>query len=168
MILDEVLRPQRLARRDIEAQQVAHRAERVNLAVMDQWRGPRTGRATYLIGAIVGVRPQNFSGLLIEAKDALLPLDGFLAERILGNGRTFRQRAGGDKNATLRDGRAGVAHANRRPPTHFRPALRKLVEDAGFLPDPVAIRSKPLRPVVGSREHRCQDQSAANYTNRAE
>src|SRR5262249_1662896 len=150
-LLDEVLRPDRLARGGVQAEEVAHGAHGVDLAPGHGRRRPRAGRVTDLVRAVVLVRPEHVARGLVEAEDALAAGDGIAGEEVIGVAGPLRHRAAGDVHAALGDGRPGVPPAQRRAPAGLEAVGGELVHDAGLAPDAVALRAEPLRPVVGTR-----------------
>src|SRR5262249_51938284 len=145
-ILDEVLRPDRFPGLRLQAPEVTHRSERVDLVADDGRRGPRAERvADLLVRAVVLVFPNLLAGVFVQAHDALL------ARRGRGPGRLFSDRAGDpvhtvDEPAGHR--RPAVTGPERRLPHLLRTVLGEFVEDALLAPDAIALWAEPLRPVV--------------------
>ena len=57
---------------------------------------------------------------------------------------------GHEVNPAIGDRRPRVALTDGSSPADLRPARGKLLEKAGFAPDTVALRTEPLRPIVGA------------------
>src|SRR5262249_58939414 len=92
-VLREVLRPDHLAGVGVEAKQVAHGAEGVDLAVLDRRGGARPGGVADLIGAVVLVLPEDLAVVLVEAQDALLAVNALAGETAGGVLDALRQAA---------------------------------------------------------------------------
>src|SRR5262245_66267451 len=83
--------PNHLAVLGVEAEEVAHRAERINLALVNQRCATRTGWiAEFLVGTIVFVLPDFLAGLGVDAKHAFLARRCLLGKRILDLGALGR------------------------------------------------------------------------------
>src|SRR5262249_12142161 len=127
----------------------AHGPEGVDLAARDGRRAPRPGRVAHVVRTVVLVLPDLVASLGVEAKDPLLPFPlgrGHWAVAPLSLDRLII----GHVNLVRRHGRARETAMNGHRPQLLWPARRELVEDAGLLPMPVAVRAHPLRPVVGA------------------
>ena len=115
---------------------MAHGADGVDLAVNHGGRGPGPAVAIdALIARRVGVRPDRLARAFVQAEDAL----GLGA---LGPIRHV--------DAAVRDRRPGVAGSERLSPANLEPVGGKRIEDSGLPPDPVTLRTAPLRPVVAA------------------
>src|SRR5262249_40646627 len=127
----QLLRPVNLARVGVEAKQVPHGTERVDLAIDDDRRAARTGAVRDLVFAGIFVLPEDFAGRLAQTEDAFGAgnLRRLFALRRLGD--SFLD-AVGHVNLAIGDGRPRVARVDRRAPANLRAALRKLLDDAGF------------------------------------
>src|SRR5262249_5410423 len=162
VFLAQVLAPDHLALARLQAEQIAHGAERVDALVAHEGRGPRSGGITDLIGAIVFVLPENLPALFIEAEDALLALRELLA---LGRGAG----AIGDIDASARDGGPRIAGPDGSPPAPDRAAVGEFVEDSALAPDAVTLGAEPLRPVVSPRrrgQHDAYEADACRFPRR--
>src|SRR5262249_12446975 len=144
----EVLLPHGRALARVEAAQVAHGPERVDLAAGDDGRGPGAGRVRDFVGARVLALPRQLAVGHVEAQDALLAGQGFAGETALGVLHPLVEDAVGDVDLAAGDRGPGVAHADVLAPADLGPALGELGQDAGFPPDAVALGPQPLRPVV--------------------
>src|SRR5205823_3790111 len=74
VFLLEVLGPEELACGGVEAAEVAHGAQGVDLAPADGRGAARAGGVADLVGAVVLVLPALLAGGRVEAEDALLAL----------------------------------------------------------------------------------------------
>ena len=72
IVAHEVLLPYDMAGRRVETEQVAHRAQRIDLVVVNGRRGPRTGTVGDRVGAGVGLGPKLLAGGLVQADDPFL------------------------------------------------------------------------------------------------
>src|SRR5262249_26137024 len=151
VVAREVLRPDHLAAVGVEAKEIAHGANGVNLAIDHRRRGARPGGvANPSVDAVVFVLPEEGSGGLVEAEDALLAFDFLAGEAADGVLAPFGEDAVGYVDAAVDDRGASVAEADGRAPADLGPVLGELVEDARLAPDAVALWSQPLWPVVGA------------------
>src|SRR5262249_53685350 len=76
----EVLRPDDLAGVGFQTEQVAHAAERIHLALVDDGRGARPFGVGDLVGAVVLVLPEELAVGGAEAQDALAAGQAALGE----------------------------------------------------------------------------------------
>ena len=88
--------------------------------------------------------------LAVEAEDALAALRVGAREGIGRILLTRREDAIGDVHLAVGDRGAGVTAVDRHTPFDRRSRLREVIEDTLFTPDAVALRTKPLRPIVGA------------------
>ena len=150
----EIARPEHLARRGIEGVRVAHRPIREGPPVDDGHGRPRPeGIVDVAVDAGVAVGPKQPAGGAIKTQHALL---------LLGRIDAIRQ-----KNALSGDRRAAVARADGGGPDGLQLWTGEFLDNAGLAPDAVALRSAPLRPVVGHERrratgHHCSENQAAD------
>src|SRR5262245_2479083 len=145
----EFLLPDDRALLGVETEEMAHRAKRVDLSIINDRRGPRAiGVAQLDIGTIVRMMPDLLPGLDIETEDSLIARHRGLGEGVLQ--RWLVGLAVHDIEAIAHDRRAAVAGADRLPPADPWPTWRELFDNALLAPDRVALRAGPLRPVVAA------------------
>src|SRR5262249_52366422 len=107
VIAREVLRPEHLPRAGIQAEEIPHRAQGVNLAPGDDRRGPRTGGILDVVPAVIFMLPQLLAGLGVQAEHPLLALDPTLVERIARIASAIGEDAVGDVDLAASDGWPG-------------------------------------------------------------
>src|SRR5208283_4173174 len=134
---------------NLQAEQLAHGAQRVDLAVLDHRRGARPGGVAHLVAAGILVFPEDFAVRFVEAQDAVLARDHIAGKTTLGVRGPLIQDAVGDEDLAARHRRSRVTDADLRAPADRRAFLGKLLQDTGLAPDAVALRTEPLRPIVG-------------------
>src|SRR4051812_3531595 len=145
-------RPNLFSGRRIETEEIAHGAQRVNLAVHYYGRGARPGRIADLVRAVVLVRPKRLAGFRVDAEHALGPWDGVLGDPcFLAGRRRWNIRAIHHVEPIANDGRARVTRSDRHAPWNLWPAGGKSLEQAALAPDAIALGTRPLRPIVGPR-----------------
>src|SRR5262249_3036002 len=139
VFLAQFLAPDWPAGRYVEAGEVAHRAEGVDLAAADRRRAPRPGRVGNLVVAVVFVLPQVPAGLRVEAVDAFLAATlAFLAGvGVLALGAVVVE----DEPGAVGHGRPRVPAGDRLPPDDRRPAGREFLDQPGLAPHAVAFRA---------------------------
>src|SRR5687767_11640723 len=144
-VLLQIARPVNRSGFGAETEQMAFASDRVNLAVVHGRGHARAGGITHGVSAIVFVLPHDFAGGFVEAEDAFasgnLPAGEGIGRRV----RIFGQLTVHDINPAARDGGAAVPAADRSSPAKGQAAGGKLLDDAGFTPDAVALRAEPLR-----------------------
>src|SRR5205807_3601480 len=101
IVFDKVLGPQDLAGRNIEAKQMAHGSQRVDLVTRNNWCRPRSGCVADFVGGIVGLLPDYSPVSLIQAKDAFFPRNRVLRESALWVLDAFGQNSIRDKVSAL-------------------------------------------------------------------
>src|SRR5207244_2789024 len=110
----------------IQAVEVAHGAEGVDLSAMHDRSRPRSARIEDLVKAIVLLLPQQLAVGFLEAEDAFFSLQPFLAEALLPLGG-FVALAVHDVDSAFRDRRPGKAAADLFSPDFLRPAFGELI-----------------------------------------
>src|SRR6185295_7984849 len=92
--------------------------------------------------------PDDSAVSLIQAE---YPFDAVHPRFLASATHSFAGNAVGDVNLALGDGGAGIAVTDGRAPANLRPSLGKLGNEARLTPNAIALRAKPLRPIVGAR-----------------
>src|SRR5262245_32606271 len=160
VILHEILYPYRLAIGDVQADEMAHRTQRVNAVAVHGRRAARAGAVAHLVLDRVVILPEVLAGLLVETEYTLFAGNPrALGKAALGELRTVGRHEVENEHLALRDGRSGVPDPGRHTPQLLRPAPRERFDDAGLAPHPVSPRPEPLRPVVCTDVGREEGQS---------
>ena len=159
VVLHEIPPPRFLAGGGVEAEEVAHRAEVVDLPVGHRRRGARAGRVADGVLARILELPDFLAGGGVQAEQPFRPADGVARERVGRVRLPLVQLPIGDVHLAVGDRRPGVARADRRPPFH-RQFRRQLFDHPLFAPNAVPLRTVPLRPVVADRRLQTDGQSA--------
>ena len=151
VVVDIVLRPDQLARFDIDTTQNPGRADRIHAVAVDRWRGARAAGVRDLQhavrrGPLVG--PQLLPGRLVEGDEALGAVE---------RARLRILQPVENEHAPARHGRSRETGSDRRPPRNLQGGIRKLVDDPGLVPDRQAVGAAPLRPVLGAHRLRPPD-----------
>src|SRR5262245_41760430 len=155
VVFREVLRPDWLAVGGVEAEQIAHRAEGINVAAVHDRRRPRAGRVGDIrVGAVVGVGPDRLAVGRVHAHDALAAGLCARGRRVLRVRLAFH--AVHDVQLAAGDGRPGVTRADRLAPDDGRTVLRERSDEVLFGPDRVPLWAEPLRPLLGDDRRREQ------------
>jgi hypothetical protein len=155
VFLEQILGPENVPL-EVEAVELPHRAEGVDLVAGDDRRGARSGGVADVVGRLVFVLPQDLAGHLVQTQHAFLAVHTTAAEGALGVLGPLGEHAIGDEDSAVRDGGTGVALGDGRAPAHLGTAGGELGDEAGLAPDAVALGAEPLRPIVGRggrREH---------------
>ena len=147
VVLLQIARPEDGPFLDIEAVEVAHAAEGVDLAAVH--RGGAAGAAGVGDGVLAGILPfpQRLAVGRAIAQHALIAAEFAPGE---AGGDLVLGVEVDDKHPPIGDRRPRVAIVDRNAPFHFRPVLGKFLEDPGLPPDAVAARPEPLRPIIGT------------------
>src|SRR5205809_7932979 len=128
---------------------MAFSAQRIDFAIVHDWRCSRPSRISEIVGTFVFMFPKNFAIGFVQAEHPFAAGNFAALERIAGV-RAFRsEQAVGDVHTALGDCRPGIAAAKRSPPPDGRAAGRKFLDDSRFTPDAITLWTEPLRPVVG-------------------
>ncbi len=143
-----------LARLRVEADQIAHPTQKVNLAAGDDRRGTRTAGVRHGVADAERVFPDEFAVLGVQAKNALLAHRFRACKGVAGLRLTGIEDAIGDVDQSIGHRRASVAAADVLLPEHLGPAGRELVQNALLAPDAVALWPEPLWPIVGPGQPR--------------
>src|SRR6266478_2261560 len=151
VFLLEIERPNLLTFLGIQAIEIAFRAKRVDFLVVNNRRCSGSGGIRDRIGTVIFFGPKDSAVGFIEADNAFLARDVAAGKVIGGFFSVGGELTIHEVDATLSHGRAAVARTDLLSPAHLRPALGELVDDAGFAPDAVSLRTEPLRPIVGVR-----------------
>src|SRR5262249_36775654 len=139
----------------LQAEEVAHGSQRVNLAALHDRRGPRPGRVAHAVRAVILVLPEDLSGRFFQAEDSLLARDGALA----GFAATPGRDAIGHVDPATGDRGAGIPAAQGGAPAHLRAFFGERLQDAGFPPDAVPLWAQPAGPVVRAEPWHPQGQA---------
>src|SRR5258705_642681 len=141
--------PNELSVAGIEAEKIAHRAEREESSIRNCGRGPRSARIRNLIRTIIGTLPKLFAGGGIQTEDAFVarnrgqrPFAGLALER-------FALLAVNHEKPVIDHRRSAITALNRHTPKDGWPIGRKAVNDTGLTPNAITLRAHPLRPIVG-------------------
>src|SRR5262245_34916873 len=145
---DEITLPDRLAGAGVEAEQVAHRPERVYPASGYDRGRARPGGVGDAVLTVVVVVPDDLARGLIQALHTFAAGEVAAGESVRRVARARLENAVGQIDAAIGNGWTRIAGADRRSPEHFRAAGRELLEHALLAPDAVPLRAEPLRPVV--------------------
>src|SRR5262249_38884582 len=151
VILGEVLRPQHLAAGSVETGQVAHRSQRVDLAAGDHGRHARTDRIGDRVSTGILVLPELLAVGRVETEDALAACQAILRELVVRVSDAPGKLAVHQVDLAAGYSRPGVTATDGGAPEDLRPTPGELREDPLLAPDAVALRPKPLRPVVAPR-----------------
>src|SRR4051812_4618952 len=84
VVLHQLVLPERFSRLRVQADQMAHRAKRVDVVAGDQGSATWTGCVAELVRAIVFVSPFDLAAIGVDAMDAFLAGNRVRAERIAG------------------------------------------------------------------------------------
>ena len=148
VLCPQILRPDQHARGRVQAEKIAHGAERVNLAGADHGGSPWPGGVLDFIGAIIFAIPQHLARRRIEAKHPFLAGQRRLAKTAGWQFFPVVRNEISDIHAAFRNGWSSVTGSDGRAPASHKPVLRKPLQDAIFSPDTISLRPEPLRPVV--------------------
>ena len=144
----EIARPDFLPGGRVEAQQISLRAERINFPAADERSRARTRRVAHRVRAIVFARPELPPIALRKTQHALRARDATAIKGIARITRLLRELPIHHIHAPIRDRRTGKAPADFHAPAHSGTLRRKFLNDARLPPNSVALRPKPLRPVI--------------------
>src|SRR5438552_5489851 len=124
-------------------------AQRIDFAIVHDWRCSRPSRISEIVGTFLFMFPKNFAIGFVQAEHPFAAGNFAALERIAGV-RAFRsEQAVGDVHTALGNCRPGIAAANRSPPLDRRAVRRKFLDDSRFAPDAITLRTEPLRPIAG-------------------
>ncbi len=146
----EILAPQQLPVRDVQAPEVAFGTQRVDPRAVDSGCAAGPGRVRHGVVARVLMLPQGPPRGRIQAPQPLLafqlgPHAGAVLDLAL-----FHQVVH-HKHPPRGDGRSGVTQGDRHPPFDWQAGGRKAVPHARLAPHAVPLRTQPLRPVIGDQ-----------------
>ena len=79
IVLRKVLGPDERSLAGIQAEELPHGSQRVDLALMHRRRAARTGGVGHLVSTVVRMAPEQFTAHRVEALDSFLALDGACA-----------------------------------------------------------------------------------------
>src|SRR5262249_24763143 len=147
--LHQVLVPDGLAGLGIETVQIAHGAEGIDPAGAHQGRDSRPAGIGNPVTTVVLVFPDGLARGGVQAEDPLLAGDA-----VAGGAKRLARAVRGpqpihDEDALADHGRAAVALAQGDAPENPRTVLGEFLYQTRLAPDPVALRSQPLGPIVG-------------------
>src|SRR5205807_654642 len=91
---------------------------------------------------------KNFSAALIETDHTFAPIDDSSLKRVRRIICASRELPVHHIDFSLGHRRTGVARADDRAPKDSRSTGGKFFDDAGFTPNRIAFRAKPLRPIL--------------------
>src|SRR6478752_5445453 len=132
VVTNKILGPDNFARLRIEAQQVAHRAERVNLSIGDEWRRARTGWIADSVWAVIFVLPGDPPGRIIETENAFRSGKLAAGERVGRQLGAIRQDAIREIDMVSSHRRTRVAAADGDAPARGRSARGEMIDNAGL------------------------------------